>query len=168
MQGTRIRNPILGLLLASATASASDGPLYIASSIPFAADADVNPELVADCPLQKDFADTLQRSLRGFGAQQVSGPLDTARKGRVLQVEIVDLSNSGNGFIGHQTYIRLRGTLYQDGRKLASFFDKAQLSGGEFTSACFKVRSSLRGEAYYIRKWMENPVDGAKLKHIGE
>lgn len=117
-------------------------------------------------PIGKDFADTLQVSLRKFGAQQAA-PLDTGRKGRVLQVEIVDLSNSGNGFIGYQTCLRLKGTLFQDGRKVASFFDKATIPG-EWTSGCRQVRVSLRGEAYYIRKWMENPVDGTKLKHIVE
>lgn len=155
------------LLFVSAAAGAKE-PLYIAASIPLAEDAGIDPAFVAECPFQTDFAATLQRSLRGFGAELVDGPLDTARKGRVLNVEIQDLSTSGNGFIGRQNYIRLRGTLYQDGRKVAAFFDKAPVPGGEWTSACYSVRSNLRAEAYYIRKWMENPVDGAKLKHIGE
>lgn len=154
-------------LLACGAARAAEGPLYIPASIPIADGADINPEHLADCPLQKDFADTLHRSLRAFGPQQVEGALDTSRKGRVLQVEIQDLSNSGNGFIGWQTYIRLRGTLYQDGRKVAAFHDRAQVPG-EWTTACRQIRVALRGEAYYIRKWMEAPVDGAKLKHIGE
>lgn len=153
-------------LLACGTAGAQDA-LYIPADIPFAPDADVNPDIVADCPIGKDFADTLNRSLRAFNPQQVAGKLDTGRKGRVLDVQIVDLSNSGNGFIGYQTYVRLKGTLYQDGRKVAAFFDKATIPG-EWTSVCRQVRVALRGEAYYIRKWMENPVDGAKLKHIGE
>ena len=157
---------VLLLLAASATASAQQA-LYIPADIPFAADADVNPELTADCPIGKDFADTLNRSLRNFNPQQVPAPLDTRRKGRVLDVQIVDLSNSGNGFIGHHTYVRLKGTLYQDGNKVASFYDKATIPG-DWVTACRQVRVALRGEAYYIRKWMENPVDGAKLKHIGE
>ncbi len=143
------------------------GPLYIPASIPFAEGADIDPTMIADCPLQQDFAQTLARSLKSFDPQPVPGKLDTRRKGRVLSVEIVDLSNSGNGFIGYQTYIRLKGTLYQDGKKVASFFDKANMPG-DLTTVCRQLRVSLRAEAYYIRKWMENPVDGAKLKHIGE
>jgi hypothetical protein len=153
-------------LFASGSVSAQ-AALYIPAEIPFAPDADVNPELTADCPIGKDFADTLNRSLRKFNPQQVAGPLDTKRDGRVLDVQIVDLSNSGNGFIGHHTYVRLKGTLYQDGKKVASFHDKATIPG-EWVTACRQVRVALRGEAYYIRKWMEAPVDGAKLKHIGE
>lgn len=157
---------VLGLLLFAGSAAAQQA-LYIPADIPFAPDADVDPTLTADCPIGKDFADTLNRSLRAFNPQQVAGPLDTKRKGRVLDVQIVDLSNSGNGFIGHHTYVRLKGTLYQDGNKVASFYDKATIPG-DWVTACRQVRVALRGEAYYIRKWMENPVDGAKLKHIGE
>ena len=155
------------LLLALSGAAHAAGPLYLPASIPFAEGADIDPAMIADCPLQQDFAQTLARSLKAFDPQPVPGRLDTTRKGRVLAVEIVDLSNSGNGFIGYQTYIRLKGTLYEDGRKVASFFDKATMPG-ELTTVCRQLRVSLRAEAYYIGKWMENPVDGAKLKHIGE
>lgn len=161
------RRSLCALLLVASSAVSAQQALYIPADIPFAPDADVNPELTADCPIGKDFADTLNRSLRKFNPQQVAGPLDTKRAGRVLDVQIVDLSNSGNGFIGHHTYVRLKGTLYQDGKKVASFFDKATIPG-DWVTACRQVRVALRGEAYYIRKWMENPVDGAKLKHIGE
>ena len=156
----------LFLSLGSA-AFAAEGPLYIPASVPIAEGADIDPALLGDCPLQQDFADTLRRSLSAFDPQPVSGPLDTGRKGRVLQVEIVDLANSGNGFIGYQTYIRLRGALYQDGRKVASFQDRAQVPG-EWVTGCRQVRVALRGEAYYIRKWVERPVDTPKLRHIGE
>lgn len=157
----------LSLALAGPPALAGDGPLYIPATVPIAAEAGIDPALLDDCPLQQDFADTLERSLSAFNPQKVPGKLDTSRKGRVLAVEIVDLANSGNGFIGYQTYIRLRGTLYQDGRKVASFQDRAQVPG-EWVTACRQVRVALRGEAYYIRKWMERPHDTPKLKHFGE
>ncbi len=158
---------VSALLLALCASAHAAGPLYIPASIPFAEGADIDQAMIADCPLQQDFAQTLARSLKAFDPQPVSGTVDAKRKGRVLAVEIVDLSNSGNGFIGYQTYIRLKGTLYQDGKKVASFFDKATMPG-DLTTVCRQLRVSLRAEAYYIRKWMENPVDGAKLKHIGE
>lgn len=156
----------VGALLAISAAQA-DEPLYIARALPVAADSGFSRELLADCPLQQEFSLTLQRNLRREGATFADGPVPTP-KGRSLQVELVDASISGNGFIGHQQYLRLRGALYQDGRKLAAFTDRAQFQDEGCTTACFEIRGALKAEAYYIGRWVRNPVDGQELKHFGE
>lgn len=142
-------------------------PLYIAPKLAVADDAGISADMLADCPLQADFSEVLQRALAKQDAVFADGRIPTA-KGRSLKVELVDFAMNGNGFIGRQQYFRLKGTLYQDGKKIASFTDRAQFQGGGFATACHEIRMSLRAEAYYIGKWVKNPVDGQELKHFGE
>lgn len=150
-----------------AVAQATDDPLYLDSKLPVADDAGFSRELLADCPMQEEFALTLQRNLARAGATFAQSTVPVP-KGRSLRVELVDASISGNGFIGHQQYMRLRGTLYQDGNKVASFSDRAQFQDQGFTTACFEIRAALKAEAYYIGRWVRNPVDRQELKHFGE
>lgn len=156
--------------LAFAPCSLAAEPLYIAPTLTVAKDAGINKELMADCPFAEDFSKMLLRTLKKQGGTVADGPIPTP-KGRSLHVELADLSIGGNGFIGRQQFLRLRGTLHQDGRKVASFNDRAmfQEGGAPFvTTACYAVRTALRTEAYYIGKWVRDPVDGAELKHMGE
>ena len=149
-----------------ATSMAAE-PLYIAPKLIVADDAGISAEMLADCPLQEDFSQVLQRALSKQGGTFANGSIPTS-KGRSLKVELVDFTMNGNGFIGRRQYYKLKGTLYQDGKKVASFTDRAQFQGGGFATACHEVRMSLRAEAYYIGKWVKNPVDGQELKHFGE
>lgn len=154
------------LITLPASVMATD-PLYIAPKLEVAKDSGISAEMLADCPLQQDFAEVLQRALSKQGGTFANGNVPTA-KGRSLKVELVDFAMDGNGFIGRRQYYKLRGTLYQDGKKVASFTDRAQFQGGGFATACHEVRMSLRAEAYYIGKWVKNPVDGQEIKHFGE
>lgn len=154
------------IALTPATLLGAD-PIYLAPKLTVASDAGISAEMLAGCPLQQDFAEVLQVALRKQGGTFATGKIPTA-KGRSLKVELVDFAMNGNGFIGRQQYFRLKGTLYQDGKKVASFTDRAQFQGGGFATACHEVRMSLRAEAYYISKWVKNPVDGQELKHFGE
>ena len=154
------------LITLPASVMATD-PLYIAPKLEVAKDSGISAEMLADCPLQQDFAEVLQRALSKQGGTLANGNVPTA-KGRSLKVELVDFAMDGNGFIGRRQYYKLKGTLYQDGKKVASFTDRAQFQGGGFATACHEVRMSLRAEAYYIGKWVKNPVDGQEIKHFGE
>ncbi|SIR00415.1 hypothetical protein [Solilutibacter tolerans] len=154
------------LITLPASVMATD-PLYIAPKLEVAKDSGISAEMLADCPLQQDFAEVLQRALSKQGGTFANGNVPTA-KGRSLKVELVDFAMDGNGFIGRRQYYKLKGTLYQDGKKVASFTDRAQFQGGGFATACHEVRMSLRAEAYYIGKWVKNPVDGEEIKHFGE
>jgi hypothetical protein len=162
------RSTILSLLLASLALSVQAAePLYIAPKLSVAKEADISPKLLAECPLQEDFSKMLLRALDSEGGTFSTGSLPRP-KGRSLKVELADLSISGNGFIGHQQYMHLRGALYQDGRKVAAFTDRAQFQDQGFTTACYEIRMALRAETYYIGRWVRNPVDGQELKHFGE
>lgn len=168
MPAASLRSLLAAATLIALPASAiAAEPLYIASKLAVADDAGVSAEMLADCPLQEDFSQVLQRALRKQNASFADGPIPTA-KGRSLKVELVDFAINGDGFIGRRQYYRLKGTLYEDGKKLASFSDRAQFQGGGLATACYEVRMSLRAEAYYISKWVQNPVDGQELKHFGE
>lgn len=166
MRGLILSIVLLSSVVRPSAASAAE-PLQIAPRLAVTSDAGIDPKLLAECPFQEDFSNMLRRALKREDAAFTSASLPT-RKGRSLKVQLADLSISGNGFIGHQQYMRLNGTLYQDGRKLASFTDRAQFQDQGFTSACYEIRMALRAETYYIGRWVRNPVDGQELKHFGE
>ncbi len=149
----------------SSTALATD-PIHIAPKLAVADDAGFEPGMLEDCPLQAEFSTYLRNNLGHGNATFTDAPLPTP-EGRSLKVELTDFAISGNGFIGHRLYLRLRGTLYQDGKKVASFSDRAQFRG-EWNTDCYQVRTSLRAEAYYVGRWVRDPVDGQELEHMGE
>ena len=154
------------LALAGPAAQAADGPLYIAPELAISPDAGITQKL-ANCPYPAQFSTTLSHTLAHQGATFTNDPLPTP-SGRSLKVVLTDLVTSGNGFIGHQQYLKLRGTLYQDGKEVASFTDRAQFQDGGLETACHSIRMLMKAEAWYVGRWVKHPVDGQELKHFGE
>lgn len=155
------RTILLVSLLLVALPALAEQPLKIPNPVPLAAGSDVSDEMLQSCDIRQYFGEWLQRELRKSDPQPVSGPLDTS-KGRALQVEIVDAMWAGNWFTGHQQWIKVRGTLYEDGRKVASF--KGERNGrGDLTTGCFNLRSLFGAMSYDIRKWLKKPQDGARI-----
>ena len=50
--------------------------------------------------------------------------------GEVLVVEIMDSVSSGNAFIGHNKFTRIKGELYKEGQIIASFEGQRRSGGG--------------------------------------
>lgn len=156
-----MRTAMLVCLLAIAGAASAEEPLKIPNPVPLVPGSDVSDEMLQSCDIRRYFGEWLQRELSKSNPQPVSGRLDTS-KGRVLDVEIVDAMWAGNWFIGHQQWIKVRGTLYEDGKKVASF--KGERNGrGDLTTGCFNLRSLFGAMSHDIRKWLKKPQDGAKI-----
>lgn len=84
----------------------------------------------------------------------------------MLQVEIVDAVSMGNAFIGHQKYARIEGTLYEDGRKVASFKGRRNSMGGAFAGykgSCSVLGRTMKALGKDVADWLKNPTDGARL-----
>jgi len=150
--------PLL-LLLACGTLAAEE-PIRIQDPIPLVDGRRIDPEIIESCDIQRGFTEALVREMKGR-IVAVPGPLDTS-KGRALKIEIDDTDWSGNWFIGHVQLIQTHGTLYEDGRKVASFTGVRNLRG-DLTSGCYNLTVGFRAHAWDIKRWLKKPVDGKQI-----
>lgn len=160
--------PMLVLSLALSCATAVAQPVRMAHDTPYADDAEISQKVRSECV---KLGGQLPAYTREFGAEsgvdiELVGTLDTAAPGRVLQVEIVDAVSMGNAFIGHQKYARIEGTLYEDGRKVASFKGRRNSMGGAFAGykgSCSVLGRTMKALGKDVADWLKNPTDGARL-----
>jgi hypothetical protein len=140
----------------------------MARVVPYADDAEVSAKVRSECgQLQSQLADFV----REFGTKAgvtVQFVADAAKDGpgRVLQLEIVEAVSMGNAFIGHQKYSRVQGTLFENGRKLASFKGRRNSMGGAFAGykgSCSVLGRTMKALGEDIAAWLKSPTDQARL-----
>ncbi|MDR9437181.1 MAG: hypothetical protein RI563_09870 [Thiohalophilus sp.] len=146
-----------------------DMTVKIRSFIPFQDGAKIATNIKAECIINQQ----LSHFIRVYGTERDiavirSKDIDTASKGRVLSVEIVDAISQGNPFLGHRKFTEVAGTLYEDGKEVASFTG-ARFSGGGFFGAykgsCSVLGRTVKALGSDIALWLANPVDG---QHMGD
>lgn len=160
--------PFASTLLACALAApalAGDGRIRLQVPVEVVAGADIDPEIIEHCGVVTHFNDALVRELRKV-AVPAQAPLADMR-GRVLKVEIVDALWGGNWFIEHDQTLRIRGALYEDGRRLAGFNGVMAGRGGGGTSGCFQMNAQFRALTWHVKRWLRKPVDGARIGQGG-
>lgn len=151
---------VLGLLAAPAGAQ----QLQVQQPVPFAEDNDISDNIKKECTIQDQLADFVKE----FSPTPVvftSGPVDTAH-GEALQLEITDAISLGNPFLGHQKATKVKGTLWRDGKKVASFKARRNSMGGAFAGykgSCSVLGRTVKAIGEDIGGWLKNPVDGAAL-----
>ncbi len=133
--------------------------------VPLVAGADIDAEILEHCDIAGNFNTALVRELRKV-AEPAQAPL-ADMQGRVLRVEIVDAIWGGNWFIEHTQTLRVRGALYEDGTRVSGFNGVMQGRGGGLTSGCFQMNANFRALTWHIKRWLRNPVDGARIGQGG-
>lgn len=157
----RIATCFLALACIAAPALGNDR-IRLETPVPFVEGHDIEDEIISHCGIQEDFTSALVRELRRVANPEPAPIEDMA--GRVLKVEIVDAVWGGNWFIGQDQTIRVRGALYQDGERLAGF--EGIMSGREAglpQSGCYSMKTRFRALTWYIKRWLRDPVDGARI-----
>ena len=156
------------LTLFSPILFASDAVVMI-SDVPYADDAKVKSNIRKECTaLGTKLSSFTQSFGKKYGVTvELSDTIDTS-KGKVLKVEITDAVSRGNGFIGHSKYIDIAGSLWENGKKVASF-TASRASGGGFAGA-YKGSCSVLGRCSKtlgkdIARWLKSPEDDA---HLGD
>ena len=159
----RSTRPLLAaiLLLAGGHAVAGTG-VQMLSPVPFAEDNDIEDNIKSECRIGEQLAEFVKQYSKvpvELTSQAPSGE-------RVLKLEIVDAVSMGNAFIGHQKYTKVKGTLFENGQKVASFKGRRNSMGGAFGG--FKGSCSVLGRTVEvlgedIGTWLNAPVDGANL-----
>lgn len=150
---------------ALATSAMAAGKIRLQVPVPVVEGADIDAEILGNCDIAGNFNTALIRELRKV-AEPAQAPL-VDMHGRVLKVEIVDAIWGGNWFIEHTQTLRVRGALYEDGARVAGFNGVMMGRGGGLTSGCFQMNANFRALTWHIKRWLRNPVDGARIGQGG-
>ncbi len=147
--------------VASATNSA--GAISIQTQIPYSKNNRIARNIKEECGLETSLPNYL---VAAVGNIKTVKKLSKSSKGKVLIIEITDAISSGNAFIGHRKSATVTGTLYKNGKKVASF-TAGRISGGGmwggFKGSCSVLNRIMKVVAKDISKWLDSPVDGARL-----
>ena len=149
-------------LAAFSAAPAFAQEVKLASNVPFTEDNEISDAIKAECSLGTKLADSIKRN----GPSVVLVDAADTAQGRVLQLEIVDSVNMGNAFMGRQTYTKIKGSLWQDGAKVASFKARRNSMGGAFAGfkgACAVLGRTVDKLGEDVGGWLKSPKDGAAL-----
>ena len=167
----RVKSLICGIVvvlscLVAGTSHAQQ--VSMARSVPYSDDAEVSKKVRNECvQLNTQLADFTKEFGREFGVEvALVDSVTSSMSGRVLMVEIVDAVSAGNAFIGHQKYSRIKGALYQDGEKVASFKGRRDSMGGAFggyKGSCSVLGRTMKALGKDVAIWLKSPTDGAEL-----
>ncbi len=158
----------LFVVAASACTFSVAEPVSVQASVPYAADAKIAQNIRNECTkLGTQFAEFTQQFGKKNGVEvQLVNSLDTAKPGRVLQIEITEAVSMGNAFMGHHKYSAARGTLFENGKKLASFEARRQSMGGAFAGykgSCSVLGRTVKAMGKDVAAWLKQPNDNALL-----
>lgn len=141
--------------------------ITMARAVPYADSADVAKRIKAECTdLPGKLAGFVQESAAKQGVTIALSDDPSKASGKVLQLEIYDAVSEGNPFIGHHKSTKVRGTLMENGQKLASFKAMRQSMGGMFAAykgSCSVLGRTVQALGEDIGVWLKNPKDGAEL-----
>ncbi|SBV37234.1 conserved exported hypothetical protein [uncultured Stenotrophomonas sp.] len=155
---------LMAFALLFISGSALAGPLQLQRPVPLAEDNDISQAVKQECALGEQLADFI-REYAQEPVEFTEGEPDTSN-GRVLKLEIVDAVSMGNAFMGHHKSTRVRGTLYQDGEKVASFKARRNSMGGAFAGfkgSCSVLGRTIKVVGQDIGQWLRAPADGVNL-----
>lgn len=158
----------LFILATSASGFSSADPVTMQAVIPYAADAKVAQNIRTECTkLGSQLAEFTQEFGKKNGvAVQLTESLNTEQKGRVLQLEITDAVSMGNAFMGHHKFTTAQGTLFESGKKIASFEARRISMGGAFANykgSCSVLGRTVKAMGKDIAEWLKAPNDNALL-----
>jgi hypothetical protein len=142
--------------------------ISMARSVPYSEDAEIARKVREECTLlQGQLAEFTQQFGREGGVEvTLVDAVSEQDPGSVLLVEIVDAVSAGNAFIGHQKYTRIRGELFRDGARVASFKGRRDSMGGAFggyKGSCSVLGRTVKALGKDVALWLKNPQDGAEL-----
>ena len=130
-------------------------------------DADVPKAVLVECKLETELPDAVagEAKTSGIAVSFVEKAAGTD-KGRLLWMEITDVSADGNAFMGHHKAMTVKGKLYQDGQVVGSFKDRRTSMGGAFggfKGNCAVLVRTAKAIGEDIAHWLAAPAMDGKL-----
>ena len=143
-------------------------PIQIQNIIPYSRGNHIASNIKTECPLSSQLSEFIEQYGNKNGMTIVRGKPSSKTKGHVLLVEITDAISSGNAFIGHRKFVSIKGTLYNNGKKLAGFNARRNSMGGfwgAYKSSCSVLGRTVNALGNDVALWLHSPVDGV---HLGD
>lgn len=129
--------------------------------IPYGKDSIIQASIRKECMIQSQLAEFVKEySVK----EDVNVVLDTkANKNSeyFLDLEIVGAVSKGNAFLGHNKSTRVKGVLYKEGNKIASFSGFRHSSGGfgaGFKGSCSVLGRTVDALGEDISVWLKKPT----------
>lgn len=143
--------------------------IKIQKLIPFVKGSRVAGNIKAECNLPNKLSHFIEAYSVGEGIGVVrKGKVTKRTKGKALVVVITDAVSAGNAFIGHRKFTSIKGTLYNNGKKVASFTAARRSGGGAFggyKGSCDILGNTVKILGRDVSTWLQHPVSGA---HLGD
>lgn len=141
----------------------------VQSFIPYKKEAVIAANIKTECALNSQLSEYIQAYGNEYNVAVIRSPrLEKESQGKVLLLEIVDAVSQGHAFVGHRKFVKIAGTLYDNGKKVASY-TATRFSGGGFWGAykgsCSVLSRTVKTLGKDTALWLSNPVDGA---HLGD
>lgn len=156
-----------GLFIGACLAAQAES-IKVAASTPYEEGHDIRNNIINECVnLGTKLATFTQKYSDKKGMQiDLVESVDTSAAGKVLKLEISDAVSQGNAFVGHRKFVEIKGSLWEDGKKIASF-DGQRSSGGGFgagyKSSCSVLGRCVKTLGKDISAWLQNPQNGVSI-----
>ncbi|MEP6906467.1 MAG: hypothetical protein ABI858_00580 [Pseudoxanthomonas sp.] len=151
-------------LMFAVLGNASAQAIRIQNPVPYAEDNDISDAIKTECSLGERLAMFIKENA-SVPVELVAEDPDTSA-GRSLKLEIVDAVSMGNAFLGHQKFTKVRGTLFENGTKVAAFKARRNSMGGAFAGfkgSCSVLDRTVEALGEDVGAWLAAPKDGAGL-----
>jgi hypothetical protein len=160
---------VVGLIAAAAGvavlpmfAAAGNGQVVILSHVPFSENAMVRSDVRAQCQLDSKVPAYIVQA----GSGQIATAPDLPRKGRTLEIEIVDAAEQGNAFTGRAKSLTLSGELREQGKVIGTFRARRSTTGGflgQYKGNCSFFHRCAKTLGRDVVQWLNNPSMNARL-----
>lgn len=143
--------------------------IKVQKSIPFAKASRVARNIKTECGLSTKLSKFIEAYSLGEGVGVMrKGKVTRKTKGKALIVSITDAVSAGNAFTGHRKFSSIKGSLYNNGKKVSSFTAARRSGGGAFggyKGSCDILGNTVKILGRDVSIWLQHPVDGA---HLGD
>lgn len=149
------------------TASALAADISMLSNSPYEDEDEIRQNILQECTKLGSKLSSFTQSFakkKGININLVDSLQGV--EGKTLTVHMTDAVSSGNAFIGHRKFVEIEGTLWENGKKIASFKGQRSSGGGAFAgykSSCSVLGRCVKTLGKDIARWLENPVDKARI-----
>ena len=148
-------------------AAVAGNVIYLSREAAYSDIRKVDKAVLSECRLPQLGAEAIENAARESGISIVRDQEAAKRmQGRTLQVEIVDVTNWGNPFIGHRKQVVIKGRMLDGGKEIGDFYGKRSSMGGMFAGfkgSCTVLERCLEALARDMTPWLKNPVANTRI-----
>ena len=156
------------ILMACGFSLAQADGINMAASSPYADEGDIQDNILNECTTLGNKLASFTQSYsdkQGIKINLVDS-IDTSGSGKTLKLEISDAVSGGNAFLGHRKFVKVKGSLWENGKQIGSFRGQRHSGGGAFggyKGSCSVLGRCVKTLGKDIAGWLTNPTDGAKI-----